>query len=579
VTQSNNLVLQEINRAIRLAEKGKKNDALAIYGQIADKIPDDQETRGQFVQLCLILGNAKFAIELLKELIHDFPGNAFHMGMLGNAHMQVNELSQAIDAFQRSIEIDPNLWMVHAYLGATYGKLEQFEKAIEPLERVVALKPSHADSLSNLSVCLTKIGRHEEALAYGKKAIRLDPQNPGYYDDVGCVLTELGQLSEATACFEKAIAFDNTYNNAYLNISKIKKFSEEDASFISSIERQLKRSIPAQERANFHFVLGKIYDDLGEYSKAFKNFHQGNLLAKTRRREPTEFRYALKLLRKVFTKERLSMAPALGNPTDLPIFIVGMPRSGTTLIEQIISRHSSVTGAGELETIHEIANKICHPVDSKNYVNKWLKHLNHADLNEDAKSYLNVLRKGKEESLRITDKLPENYLYLGFIHLLFPNAKIIHAVRNPLDTCLSCYFQTFPHLHWVYDMEWIVERYRLYRQVMDYWESVFPPDTILDVNYESLVENQEAESRRLIAHCGLDWEERCLDFKSEKRVVATASQWQVRQPLYKSSVKRWKNYAPHLAALANSLSEYLGNDDIESLRQVGIKVRSKRWWF
>lgn len=578
MTQSNNLVLQEINKAIRFAEKGNRNDALAIYGQIADKVPDDPEIRAQFVQLCLLLGNVKVAIELLKQLIHDQPGNAFFLGMLGHAYMQANEYSEAITSFKRSIEIDPNSWAVHADLGATFGKLTQFEKAIEHLERAVALKPSHADSLSNLSVCLTNVGRHEEALAYGKKAIRLDPENAGYHDGVGCVLTELGQLSEAVSYMEKAIDLDNTYSNAYLNISKIKKFSEEDRPIIRNIEKQLKTSLPAQERANFHFALGKIYDDLREYDEAFKNYHQGNLLAKTRHREPTEFRYALKLLRKVFTKERLSMAPDIGNPTDLPIFIVGMPRSGTTLIEQIISRHSSVTGAGELDTIHEIADKICHPVDSKNYVNKWLKHINHADLNEDAKSYFDVLRKGKEESLRITDKLPENYLYLGFIHLIFPNAKIIHATRNPLDTCLSCYFQTFPDLHWVYDMEWIAERYRLYRQVMDYWNSVFPPDTILDVNYESLVENQEAESRRLIAHCGLDWEERCLDFKSEKRVVATASQWQVRQPIYRSSVKRWKNYAPYIATLANSLSEYLGNDDRESLKQAGIRVRSKRWW-
>lgn len=578
MTQSSNPVLQEINRAIRLVEKGKTNDALAIYAQIVDKIPDDLEIRGQFIRLCLILGKAGVAIKLLKQLIHDHPDNAFYLGMLGHAYMQVNELSEAIVTFQRALEIDPNLWTAHADLGATYRKLAQFEKGVEHLERAIALKPSHADSLANLCICFTSVGRHEEALIYGNKAIRLDSENSSYYDCVGCVLAEIGQLNEAISYFEKAIAFDNAFSNAYLNISKIKKFSEEDSSLIRNIEQQLKKSLPAQDRANFHFALGKIYDDLREYDKAFKNYHQGNLLAKTRRPEPTEFRHVLKLLRKVFDKERLSTAPDLGNPTDVPVFIVGMPRSGTTLVEQIITRHSNTAGAGELDTIHNIADTVCRPVDRKNYVNKWLEHLNQTNLDEDAKSYLDVLRKDKEGSQRITDKLPENYLYLGFIHLVFPNAKIIHVIRNPLDTCLSCYFQTFPHIHWVYDIEWIAERYRLYRQVMDYWKSVFPPGTILDVNYESIIENQEEESRKLIAHCGLDWEERCLDFENQERVVATASQWQVRQPIYKSSVKRWMNYAPHMAELAKSLSRYLDSDDIESLKQAGIKVKSKHWW-
>lgn len=576
--RSNNLVLRETNRAIQLADKGRKNEAFAIYRQIADSIPDDLETRGQFTRLCLSLGNIDSAIEILKDITHDYPQNAFYKGMLGGIYLHVGQLQEAESVLQQSIELDPNQWMVHADMGLVYGKLEQNEKGIHHLETAIKLKPSNPESYANLTNCLLGAGRYEEALTCGEKAIRLDPKNPNNYDNLARVLSHLGRLTEATSNFEKAIALDGTFGAAYLNFSRIKKFSEKDRSFIDKIEKQLQSSLPVEERIRLHFVLGKAYDDCRQYDKAFTHFRQANVLSKPRRPVPPDLKHLLKSLKKVFTKERLNMASEIGNASDIPVFIVGMPRSGTSLIEQIISRHSRASGAGELTTIFEFGEEIYPPQDYKNYVSEWIKSLNQDNLNKYAATYLDVLRKNKENSLHITDKLPENYFYLGFIHLLFPNAKIIHAIRNPIDTCLSCYFQSFTSVDWSYDMDWIVKRYRLYRQIMAYWKSVFPPGIILDVNYESLIENQEAESRKLIAHCGLDWEEGCLDYQNDQRAVATASLWQVRQPIYKSSVKRWMNYAPHIVHLVKSLSNYLEREDIQSLKQVGINVKSWGWW-
>ena len=572
------VLLQETNRAIRLAREGRKKDALAIYGQIADKLPDNLENKVQFARLYLALGYGESAIKMLKELVRDYPGNATYLAMLGDAYVQNSQLEEAESAFQQAIEIDPNLWAAHADLGSIYGILGKYEKGILHLEKAIALKPSHAESHANLTACLVAAGRHEEALACGKKAIRSDPRNPKIYDSLGCTLSELGQIDEATSYFEKAIALDNSFGVAYLNFSRIKKFSDKDKAFIDKIENQLKTSLPARQRVAFHFTLGKAYDDRREYDKAFMHYRQANLLAKSQRPEPPDYKHLPKLLKKVFTKERLGMAPDMGNASDIPVFIVGMPRTGSSLIEQIISRHSGASGAGELHTIHDFAEEICKIEDHKNYAAEWIGHLNQSDLDKYSESYLKVLRKDREDSLRITDKLPENHLYLGFIHLLFPNAKIIHAIRNPLDTCLSCYYQPFTHLHWAYDMESIAKRYQLYRQVMDYWNSVLPAGTILDISYESLINDQEKESRRLIEHCGLDWEEGCLDYMAEQRIVKTASLWQVRQPMYKSSARRWINYAPHLGALATGLSKYLENEDIELLKQAGIKIKPRGWW-
>jgi len=578
MNQGRNVYLQETNRAIRLAQEGRRNDALAIYDKIIDKLPDDQENRAQLARLCLSLGNANSAIKLSKELIQDFPGNATYLAMLGDAYALNNQLPEAESAFQQAIELDPNMWEAHADLGAVYGMLKQYDKGVQHLEKVIELKPSHTKSLANLITCLVGLGRHKEALEYAKKAIRSDPRNPVIYDSIGSALSVLGQIDEATPYYEKAIALDSSFGTAYMNFSRIKKFSEKDNSFIGKMEKQLKTSLPAKQRMAFHFTLGKAYDDLKEYDKAFDHYRQANLLAKSQHSELIDYKLLPKLLKKVFTKERLASAPDTGHASDIPVFIVGMPRTGSSLIEQIISRHSQASGAGELETIHQFAEKICSLRDHKNYVAEWTKHLKGDELRKHAESYLEVLRKGNEDSLRITDKLPENYVYLGFIHLMFPKARVIHSIRNPLDTCLSCYFQSFTSLNWTFEMDSITRRYQHYRQIMDYWKSALPAGTILDVNYEDLINNQEEESRKLIAHCGLDWEEACLDYMSEQRDVKTASLWQVRQPMYKSSLKRWTNYAPHLEPLAKGLSAYLDDEDMELLKQAGVKVKSRGWW-
>jgi hypothetical protein len=280
-------------------------------------------------------------------------------------------------------------------------------------------------------------------------------------------------------------------------------------------------------------------------------------------------------MKKVFSPELLQQAESLGNDSGVPVFIVGMPRSGTTLTEQIIASHPRASGAGELQEIDRIAKQICPAADLTQYQSTCRANLTRETLGDKAEQYLDVLRKTREASARVTDKMPDNYFYLGLITMLFPRARIVHMTRNPLDNCLSCYFQCFDQLAWSFDLDWLARRYRFYREVMAYWKSVLPADSILDVQYEQLIEDPETQSRRIIEHCGLAWDPACLEFNRAERAVNTASMWQVRQPIYRTSRKRWRNYASHLGELANGLVDYLG-EDAAALAECGIRLRP-RW--
>ncbi|MDH5649193.1 MAG: sulfotransferase, partial [Gammaproteobacteria bacterium] len=281
--------------------------------------------------------------------------------------------------------------------------------------------------------------------------------------------------------------------------------------------------------------------------------------------------------RKYYDKELFEKARDLGSESETPIFVVGMPRSGTTLIEQIICSHPQGAAAGELKEIAHIAAQV-FPSDSLSDYGKELHNfLNKDTIRQYTDSYLQVLQNNRQHANRIVDKMPDNFFRLGLIKLLFPKAHIIHAIRNPLDTCLSCYFRPFTFVYWTYDLKWIGARYRFYRETMEYWKKILPANTIIDVDYDKLIENPAIQTRRIIESIGLPWDEHCLEFYKEQRAITTESVWQVRQPIYTSSSKRWMNYAPYLDALASELSNYLQPEDIEILKNHGIMTTTRKW--
>jgi hypothetical protein len=359
----------------------------------------------------------------------------------------------------------------------------------------------------------------------------------------------------------------------------MKKFTPADQAFIDKTEKVLQLGMPAKERACVHFALGKIYDDCGEWDKAFEHFRQANLLQK-KNYDMKRARQQFKQMKKVFDSPTLQKYRELGHASEQPVFIVGMPRSGTTLMEHMIASHPRAGGAGELPEIPRISRLILPEDGQRHSAAKVRAKLTQENIAAYAEDYLGVLRQGTKDADRIVDKLPGNVFYLGLISILFPNATIIHAIRNPLDTCLSCYFQNFTNVRWANDVAIIGDIYGLYREVIAYWQDVLPDGKIIDVHYEQLIEDPELHGRRMLEACGLDWNSENLDFYKKEKVVKTASLWQVRQPIYQSSKMRWKNYASNAAQFASALSDYL-QDDREALDDHAISLAApsgSSWW-
>jgi hypothetical protein len=274
-----------------------------------------------------------------------------------------------------------------------------------------------------------------------------------------------------------------------------------------------------------------------------------------------------------YTQSLIQQTDTYGSDSEIPVFVVGMPRSGTTLIEQVIASHPGAAGAGELLDIGKIHAHIC--LRGENSASGTNEALTKTSLTGYANAYLEELKKTREHAIRIVDKMPDSTVSLGLIYKLFPAARIIHAMRNPLDTCLSCYFQAFAGIPETYDMEWLGQRYRVYREAVNHWKALLPEGTILDVSYEQVVQDFETQAHRIIDFCDLPWDDRCLEFYKKSRPIVTASVWQARQPVYTTSSKRWVNYAKYLGPLAEQISDYLDKGDIAELEKHGVMLKRK----
>lgn len=362
--------------------------------------------------------------------------------------------------------------------------------------------------------------------------------------EVGRAHLHLGDLEAAEAAFNHAIALDPTNPKPYTELSQVRKYTPEDAPRVSIMESLLEKAEP-ELRRSLAFALGKVHADLGDFDRSFAFYRTGNDLARSRVSFDSDA-YAERIDRQIewFSAERLTVMPR-GSDSNVPILIVGTPRSGTTLTESIISSHSKVGGAGEM-TFWPAAMSHVMPGFPGSYTLVVARQL--------ADEYLMFLRRHSAAALRITDKLPGNFMNLGIIHAVFPNAKIVHTKRHPVDACLSIYFQNFSDAHeYKWDLQSLAAWYEQYQRLMAHWRAVLPPGVLYEIQYEDLVEDQEGQSRKLLEFLGLDWEDSVLEFHTQERAVYTASKWQVRQPVYKTSKARWRRYEKHLGPLLDLL--------------------------
>jgi tetratricopeptide (TPR) repeat protein len=403
--------------------------------------------------------------------------------------------------------------------------------------RAVALRPQAAPNWYALAVNLPETGAAEK-LAAARAALVCQPDYGRAHNLAGLMLVERGDLAGATRCYRRALACerDPAY---YANLADLVRFRPGDGEIAAMERLAAEPAAPDDEaRIPLHFALGKAYEDCGEEERAFQNYLEGN---RRKRRslayDETGVLAAMARSEQAFSAEILARHQGEGDPSEVPVFILGMPRSGSTLIEQILASHPQVHGGDERPDFPEL-----------------LEALGDRDWHALGAAYVARSRALAPGAARITDKLPGNFRHAGAIHLALPNARIIHSRRDPGDTCLSCFTKLFRgEQAYTYDLGELGRYYRAYARLMAHWRAVLPASVFLEVDYERLVADPETQTRRLLAHCGLDWHPACLDFHQTRRAVRTASAAQVRQPLYRRSVGRWRRYEALLAPLLAEL--------------------------
>jgi len=469
---------------------------------------------------------------------------------------QAGQFAEAIARYRRILALKPDLSEIHNNMGLALAELSRLDAAVESYRRAIELKPDNPQTLCNWGTALAQLERFDEAEAKFRRAIALDPGCAGAYNNLGLSLKERGRLAEATSAAEQAIRLAPKNPSYYEHLGAVRSFVPGDR-HVAALEALADdpASLRTVERMHLHFALAKAYDDIGRPQAAFPQWLAANAL----KRRQIAYDEAATLgrmdrTRALFRADFVASRQGCGARSPLPVFIVGMPRSGTTLIEQILASHPEVCGAGELTLFEEAADAVREALPGAPPGPEMVAAMSRDHLRAVGARYLDKLAQRAPGAARITDKLPGNFIFTGLIHLAMPDATIIHAVRDPLDTCLSCFCVHFtkgqPH---TYDLAELGRYYRHYRALMAHWRRALPAQRVMDVHYEQLVGDLEGQARRIIAHCGLAWDARCLDFHRTERPVRTASAAQVRQPIYASSVGRWRPYRDFLGPLIGEL--------------------------
>jgi len=555
-----------------LKELNQLDNAINCYNQALAIKPDFSEAFNSLGNTLKELGQPDTAVKSYEQLLTIKPDFAEAHFNLAVTLQGIGRLNAAFKSYEKAVALRPDYTEAHNNLGSIHQEFHQPDKAVKCYEQALSIEPDFAEAHNNLGIALKDIGQLDAAINCFKKALAIKPDFADAQYSLGLINQDLGQVDDAIKQYEKTISIKQNHADAHHNLSYLKKFTENDPQ-ITLMQSLLSTNDQSHsDRTHLCLALAKANDDLGNQDEFFKYLHEGNRLRKE------ELNYSLdesknlfSLIKELFsalpniTEQSLSFEPS----TKRPVFIVGMPRSGTTLVEQIISSHDAVYGAGELDTIIDLSTSIL-----KNYLiqnsNKSSNSIDDMKLNiahtyslpEEAflsirEEYLDVLSYFNVAENVITDKLPLNFQYIGFILSAFPEAKIVHLKRDARATCWSIYKTCFKNKGngYSYNLDDLAGFYGLYVELMDFWHQLYP-GKIYDICYEDLTTDQEEETRKLLEYCDLDWDESCLNFHKNKRAVQTASSLQVRKKMYQGSSEAWKKHESYLQPLVKALSSY-----------------------
>jgi tetratricopeptide (TPR) repeat protein len=497
-------------QAAEAANRGDYSQAMALYQQYTVGRPKHAPGFNNLGAALTALGRYEEARKHLHTALRLDPKSVEAMFNMGNLWMAYSRYADAENLFRRAAGVKPTDPVIRTRLGEALASQRLLEKARGEFEKVLKTTPRCAIALAGL----------------------------------GMVERSAGRFAEAEQLYRQALQIDPNLISAWIGLASSRRMTAADALWLADAEQVAGTATSTVDEANLRFAIGKCYDDLGQHAQAFHNYKRGNELLRPLATPYDERAHSqfVNDMACVYTPEAIKSAKADGSSSTRPVFVVGMPRSGTSLVEQILASHPGVAGAGELEFWADELR------GDEARIRAGL--LPARQRQKIATDYLQVLKSRHADAGYVVDKTPRNADLLGLIHSVFPDARILHVQRDPIDTCLSCYFQNFAMgSGFKFDLNDLASYYRQHARLMAHWRKVLPPGTLIDVPYEGLVADQEAWTRKMLAHLGLEWDAACLKFNENPRPVVTASSWQVRQRIYGDSVKRWRHYSKFIKPL------------------------------
>ncbi|MBD3180415.1 MAG: tetratricopeptide repeat protein, partial [Candidatus Latescibacteria bacterium] len=579
---------KKLERARGMQVSGELSGAEGLYREVLKTDRGNRDALHLLGVIMMTRGDYERAVDYMERAIRSGEHTIFYSN-LATAYLRKGEREKAESGYRRALELHPDNINAINGLANILGSREEMKSAVillrDALERngevsillvtlgnIYSRMRRYADSLecfdrslaagTRLEVpvhlsrgrLLRRMGRSEEAAESYRRVLELEPENRSAAYQLARILHDEGEFDRAAGQYRSVIEKFPDYATAWRNLVLTRKWSSDDTDMKKKLLWQMEKA-PPLDKAQYCFALGKFYNDCGDYDRAFSYYREGNRIIDPGYDYQSNKRFVDAVIDEHMARKQ-SGNKITGHPSTKPVFIVGMPRSGTTLASSVLSRHPAVTGVGELMEVSILVKSLKNYLGSDRLYPYCIGDLSGDRARELAGRYLENLEQLAPGAERVIDKLPQNFIHLGFIELLFPNATVIHCRRNPLDTCLSCYFQFFiQSMSFAFDLQNLAKYYQLYRRFMDYWSgSLSIP--LVNVDYEEMVRDLPGQARRLVEGCTLEWDDSCLDHRGGSS-VRTASRWQVRQPVYTSSMNRWKNYRKHIKPLLEAFPEHV----------------------
>ena len=581
------------NIGITRYEQRQYEDAVGYYRRALEVRPNMAEALNNLGNALRMTGDIDGAIQAYQEALTIRENYPEAYNNLGTLLQQDKKFEEAEHALRKAIQQNPKYVEAHNNLAQLMVAQKKEVEALRVLGEALkfapdnvqtllitariqmrrnahpaaegaarlALKhdPENAEALTILGQLMHETDRYEEAIQLLERSLKTRPDSPEALNFYGVALKSVGRLDEARTQFLKGLSINDAMYGAYANLNDLVDFSKggEGEELFNRMEA-IFEAVPDKEAEQYlplHYAYAKALDDRGKHEQALEHYIIGGRMKRAQLdyKEPEIFNF-FDSIRAAFPKGAFKDRKFVGLGDERPTFIVGMPRSGSTLVEQILSSHPDVFGAGEVKYLSRSLAQLRDRFPSLPKYPQMMEKITPAQLEIVAKTYLEALTKGAGNAKRITDKLLTNYFFVGLVHLMYPKAKVIHTLRDPIDTCLSGFTKLFkddmPHS---YDLGELGRYYGKYRELMEHWEKVLPEGVLMTVQYEDVVADTEGQARRLIDFLGLPWNDKCVDFHKSDRPVKTASVAQVRKPIYKTSVDRWKKYGAGLQPLVDAI--------------------------